>query len=493
MIKKGQDCLCISLSENTFKAAQVKGTGSAAKATHIVAADVKGLTDPELVKVIHKSLSGFNTKSSNLLFVVPSSITTTKNIEIPSTSPDEIKSIVSLQAGRHTPFSREEIQIGYINLGVYKSNYTKVLLVIVNKSVLKNQLSTLEKAGLKIKHVQFAPEGIAGMYAAALGPSTAPVGIIDIGKNVTNFIVVHQGKAITSRSIPVGKSNLAAEGAGARDKLVEELGKTIESYQSEDIEQPPSQYLLSGDDSHAKDLQPSLADKFKWNVQLTPYLSSIKASNDVLKKAQANYADVSFLDVIAAGATISEAQINLLPEEVVLQKTIEDQGREVFVASILGLLILVFVSVGLVAKLYFKDGYLKRLKKEYSQQREEVNLLERQSMRTRLLQNYLENRMVSLDTLNELYETIPNEIYLTNILMDEQGQITIEGVSDIRSLIFNLGTTLKNSELFKSVDIKSTKDKKDRGKDVSAFEISLRIGDAIDEESNLEETSQKEE
>jgi len=41
--------------------------------------------------------------------------------------------------------------------------------------------------------------------------------------------------------------------------------------------------------------------------------------------------------------------------------------------------------------------------------------------------------------------------------------------------VFNLGTSLKESEFFQSVDITSTTSKKDRGKDVSAFEITLKI------------------
>ncbi|MBF0533362.1 MAG: hypothetical protein HQL23_09785, partial [Candidatus Omnitrophica bacterium] len=81
---------------------------------------------------------------------------------------EEIKSIVSLQAGRHTPFSREEIQVGYIHIGVYKSNYTKILLVIANKNVIKQQLSVFDRAGLRVKRVLFSAEGIAAFYTAGL-------------------------------------------------------------------------------------------------------------------------------------------------------------------------------------------------------------------------------------------------------------------------------------------------------------------------------------
>ena len=109
-------------------------------------------------------------------------------------------------------------------------------------------------------------------------------------------------------------------------------------------------------------------------------------------------------------------------------------------------------------------------------------------MTTKVIQNYLTNRMVSLDTISELYNNMPNEVYLTGITMDEDGDISIQGVADMASVVFNLGTTLKESDFFKSVNIKSTTSKKDRGKDVSAFEITLRLKSASDETSQENQT-----
>ena len=98
--------------------------------------------------------------------------------------------------------------------------------------------------------------------------------------------------------------------------------------------------------------------------------------------------------------------------------------------------------------------------------------------------------MVSLEIIKELNESIPNEMYLTSIVMEEDGSLSIQGVSEIASLVFNLGTTLKQSDLFKSVDIKSTVAKKDRGKDATAFEITLKLYNAQEDEKKAEEGSE---
>lgn len=493
MLTQSNNYISISLSEDTLKIAVLKGSGPSAKIKNVVIKDIAGISETDLPKVIQASLPGVNPRYSEVIFLVPSSMTTTKNIEIPSVNPEEIKSIVNLQAGRHTPFSREEIQIGYINIGVYKTNYTKVLLVIANRNILKNQLSILEKAGLKAKKVLFAPEGVASLYTNILGlkDNPAPRGIIDVGKQTTDFVVVLKGMAIASRSIPVGKAHFASEGAAAFNRLVDELKKTIESYQGEDIDQLPSRYTLTSDDSQAKELQMILKDQLKWIVEITPYVDYVKMTQGVLKGLAASFGDHSPLDVIAISSSVDQSQVNLMPEEVQLQKSIEDQGREVLKTAIFGFVILLMVIFIFFFKNYFRDSYLNKLTDNYKSNRQEVLELKNTSIRTEIVQDFLKGRMISLDMLNELYRNVPNEIYLTNVFMNEDGHVSIQGVSDIASLVFNLGTSLKESNKFDSVNIKSTTARKDRGKDVSAFEITLKLKGSAKEMKD--KASQKEE
>ena len=493
MLNKSQSCIGIYLSDDVLKVAQVVSSGANAKLLKVLGKEIKGLSGLELSKTIQTSISGFNVKSSKIFLVLPSSITTTKNIEIPSVNPEEIKSIVSIQAGRHTPLSREEIQIGFVNLGIYKNNFSKVLLVIANKNILKNQLGVLDKIGLKIQKVLFAPEGIAGFYSEILGlkSETTPTGIIDIGQQSTDFIVVFKGMPFASRHIPIGKSQLASEGSAAQDKLIEELGKTIESYKTEGIEQIPVNYLISSEDDQSQKMQPLLKEKLNWNVEMVAFVNNIKAQKDVLKNLAEKSSDSSFLDVVTSTAMVAEAQVNLMLEEVQLQKSIEAQGRELFKAAVLGFVVLILVMCGYGSKYYFNNAFFKKLKNEYKENRKEVEELENLSIKTKIIQNYLANRMISLDTINELYRNIPNEIYLTSVVMDETGTVSVQGISDIASLVFNLGTTLKESNLFKSVNIKSTVAKKDRGKDVHAFEITLKLKTSSDEEGKKTENKEE--
>lgn len=489
MLKKGLDNLCLTISDDVLKVAQVKGSGANAKVSLIASQDVADVPSDKLPSIVLSVIAKVNAKNANIVYIIPSSHTTTKNIEIPSVNPEEIRSIVNLQAGRHTPYSRDEIQIGYVNIGAQKANYSKVLLVIANRNTLKEQISVFEKAGLKIKKVLFAPEGIANLYAEGLNlkKDAVPTAIIDIGRKSTEFVVSHKGLPIASRNIPIGREHLTADAQSGMANLVDELNKTMESYKNDDIEQLPVNFLITSTDEMAQQLQNALNEKLKWAAKTSPYVDLVKTSQDALKQIASDSTQTSFLDVVASGGIAFSSQVDLMPEDVQLQKSIEDQGKEIFKTAALTLIILITFACGLGLRAYFKSAYLKKMDKQYEGIRSEVDVLEKQSMKSQIVQQHLIASMVSLDVLNELYRKIPNEVYLTSIAMDENGNISIQGISDVASIVFNLGTALKESEYFKSVDIKSTTSKKDRGKDVSAFEITLKLATAADEIVSLTE------
>jgi len=466
-----------------IKIAYLEVTSSSSKLSHVVKRDLHGLSETDLPKAVQSLLASMNVRRARAIVVIPSNQATTKNIEIPSRDPVEIKSIINLQAGRHTPYSREEILISYINIGVYQTNYTKVLLVIMNRNVVKRQITILEKAGLKIDKILFAPEGIARFYSKALDLTRedVPVGIIDITSQSTDFIIAFHGTVIANRSIPIGLKHLMTQGKDARDKLVMELAKSIESYQSEDIDKAPATFILTSDDAQMKELQPILKEKLSADIKIVPYLNQMQAPPPVLFKIAGEYNGDSFLDVIAPAGVAQETQVDLMPEEMRLQKTIEAQSREIIKAGVLAVLILILVFAVFFDKLYFKTTFKDKLTQDYSQKRQEAQVLEDFSNKTQIIKDYLNSRMTPLELINELYKILPEGVYLETIDLDDKAAIMIRGTSESMSLVFSLQTALEGSSFFKSVETKSTSSKQERGKEMTAFEIDFKLKTAKEE------------
>ncbi len=465
--------LSISINESTVKVAQVRTSGSVEK---VARASAGGTSSDDITRVLKPLLNGFD-RRAGVVCVIPASAATSKNIEVPSSDPQEIRSIINLQASRHTPYSREEVLIGYVNLGAGAMG-TKVLLVIVHRNVVKERLDVLEKCGLTPDKILFVPEAIGRVYSKGLNmrKDAAPVGVIDFNVNAINFLVVSQGGVQFSRSIPQGIKHLVEDADGGA-KIIEELNKSLQAYQSEDVDVMPEQFLVTTDSAPVKEFLTSLHTGLKGDVHLSPYTAFVKAGS-VKNKLQKDFADDSFLDVIAPVVSLSKGEVNLMPEEIVLKRTVEQQSKEATKAGVAAVVIMLLLGATIMSKIYFKDAFLnKNLREQYAAQKEEVKALQERAARNRLIREYLQGRMVGLETIREIYKTTPKEIYLTAVALEEDGTLTLSGVSPSMSQVFSYVKALEDSPMFNDVKTRSTATRKEGTKDVAVFEVGLKLND----------------
>ncbi len=470
--------LSFSLSEAVIKIAQVKSSGIVEKVARASAADASIESLGETLKTV---LNGFDRKAP-VICVIPVSAATSKTIEVPSVDPQEIKSIINLQVSRHTPYSKEEVLVGYVNLGSGAANHTKVLLVIVHRNIVKDRLKILENASLNLDKIFFAPEGIGRLYSKGLNlkKDAQPVGLIDVTLTSVNFMVISGGSTIFCRSIPVGIKQLV-EGQDALNTLLEEIKKSVAAYTSEDTDVPIAFYVVTTEHEVIKNILPALQEGLKAEVLNGSYLTFVKAGA-VQSKLQKDFADDSFLDVIAPVTVISKCEVNLMPDEMIAKKTVERQSKEAVKTVVGALVILILLGGAIMSKIYFKDVFLNQnLKTKYAPQRQEAQKLQERLNKVKIVKKYLQGRMVSLEIIRELYRVTPTKVYLNSIAFDEDGNLTISGISpstmglsDSMSQVNSYEKALSASAMFKDVST-STTTKKDNGKDVVAFEIKLKV------------------
>ncbi len=464
--------LSVLIADATIKVAQVTSSGNVEKIARATAASS---TQDEVVKALKPLLGGFDRKAS-VVCVISTAHATSKSIEVPSSDPKEIKSIINLQASRHTPYSREEVIIGHVNLGSMANGNTKILLVIAHRNVIKERLAILEKCGLVADKILFAPEGIGRLYSKGLNlKNNASVGVIDFGLNNVNFCVVGRGSVIFARSINLGIKNLLEpEGAKA---VADEISKTLVAFQAEDTQAVES-FIVTGDHSVIKDFLTTLNDILKVEVRLSPYVSLLK-TNAVKGKLQKDYADDSFLEVVASAVTSAKSEVNFIPDEIVMKRTVEQQSVEASKAGVAGVVIMLLLGGILMSKIYFKDVFLtKNLKQRYAEQHEEVVALQNKMAKVRIVREYMRDRLVGLDVLKEIYRVTPNDIYLSAISLEEDGSLTLSGISPSMSQIFTYVKTLDDSPMFVDAKTKSTSTKKDGAKDLAVFEVALKLKEA---------------
>ena len=476
MFGTDKEYLTIYINDGIIKVAQAAASGSIEK---IARGSYSAAAQPdEAAKALRSLLGPFNRKAT-VICVIPANAASAKNIEVPSTDPEEIKSIINLQASRHTPYSKEEVLISYINLGISASNNTRLLLVIAHRDVVKERISILESSGLDVDKILFVPEAQARFYSKALNvkKDAGPVGIIDFSLNAASYIIISKGTLLFVRHIPVGVKAIMA-GGDASAKLLDEFKKSMDAFTQEDGREAPGSYVVTTAQASVSNILPVLREGLKIELKVSPVEDLIKGSKAVRKKLQAEFSDDSFLDVIAAATTSARCEINLMPEEMVLKKTVERQSNEASKSGVAAVIIMVLVGAMIMSNIYFKDTFLnKNLREQYAPQIAQVEKLEGQMKKIKLVRGFIRHRMVSLDVLHELYVITPHSIYLNSIVMDENGTVTINGISESMSQVFSYVKSLDDSAMFIEAKTKSTSVKKDNnGKDVAAFEIEFKLG-----------------
>ena len=86
----------------------------------------------------------------------------------------------------------------------------------------------------------------------------------------------------------------------------------------------------------------------------------------VKKRLQKDFADDSLADVIGPAVSAGRAEVNLMPEEIQLKRSIEDRSREALMSGVFVLIMLVLVGAVLMTKIYFKEAFLKNNLRERS-------------------------------------------------------------------------------------------------------------------------------
>ena len=467
-----KDVICVSLSGDNLKFAYARISPTRKELVDLVSYKIQGLSDEEITKSIRSTLGSLKLLSPEVIIIVPSHATIAKNIEIPSLDAQEIKEIVDLQAGRHTPYAREEIIIDYINIGAYRENYTKILLTIVTVSVIRRQVDILEKADLRVEKIFFSPEMITRFCSDALksGREKLIQTIIHIDSNFTDFIVIAKGQVTFIRSIPIGRQHLFNEQERYQIRFVEEVKKSFETYQNEDIGLLPEEIILTGSVREEDKLEELLSQILFIPVTIFPYLSYAPLSSQELKKSLSASQD-SFLDVIAPLINTGHEQINLIPEEIKLRKKFEEKSKDLVTSGIYGMMILAMICLFLISNIFFQSSYLKKLTDKYQPVIEVSKRLDKNFSQIRSIRRELKDRDVAINVLAELYTLIPNDIQLNGINFSLQGKFSIEGNSRTMGTVFSLIGDMEESEVFAEVESRRTTKRRDGDQEIVDFEI----------------------
>ncbi|MDD5421841.1 MAG: pilus assembly protein PilM [Candidatus Omnitrophica bacterium] len=475
-MRKSKSFVPIEIGEKYLNIAHIIVQKDGQKLAGAFSGDISGASQDDIARQISDFVKNARARSPEIINVIPSNFVISKNIEIPSIDKKEIHDIIELQAGRHTPYARDEIVLDYADIGVFHNRYTKILLVIVKKEIVTSRYDIIKKGGFKAGKTVLAAESISRTCFNSLpGKPQKPVVLVHVDSAATDFSVIHAGKMIYLRSIPIGTLHIAARSEETQKAFIDEIKKSLDSYLSENIEAVPVKIYLAGAVSHlAERAVEQIRQATRIDTDLMPYRNIFKIPEDqngILGKNDV----ASLLPVLASAAIAEHIDFNLIPEDVKISQELKARAKKMTQAAAFFMVALVIFFAILLTGLFFKKAYLQKLLLSYSKETKESRDLRDISEKTAVVKRFLSQKGQSLGVLTELFRLMPKESYLNRIELKPDKSITVTGTADSMPRVFSMVTDLENSESFKSVKVDFTKSRRINDQEVADFGFTFSV------------------
>ncbi|MEK7309604.1 MAG: pilus assembly protein PilM [Planctomycetota bacterium] len=452
-----------------------------------VSTDIRTLNDDGIVDFIRNYLREKNIKTVDVINPVPARYTISKNIELPSTNPAEIKQIIKLQAGHHSPYSPEEIVIDYIPIGVFRGGYTRIFLIIVNRDNVKRNFDIIERSGLRLKKMVLSLETMVLWYKDR-SPSNS-LGILHLDADNTDFLVIKEQKPIFLRNIPVGVEQLLYDRDKYVPQLLEEINHSLEAYQTEQMESL-SKIVACGATSKAAEFLRQIPEKSNITVDIEDNLEGLKLAPGApdIKGAAS---DLSVIGLAAGVVKYNKTHLDLTPEEVKLRESVAEKSRDIiWLGTLMFFILILFLSI-FAQKIWMKNRMVKVLESESQKYQKEAAGLKGTKRKIGLVKTHFLRRNFALDALTEIHKCMTPEIYLTRLLIDDQQnsgrdqqnttRFVLHGTANTTADVHQMADRLGKSDYFKDVKAPPTTPRTEINRDtrikreVVDFEISGKL------------------
>ena len=456
VVEIGNDWLKIVESESTTSGSHIT------KVSFTKLAQIKELISDTISKIF----SDLKLGKQRVITYIPRHLATVRILELPSTDPKEVSNMVSLQVGKQTPYTKEEIISDHKIVDAGREGYTKVMLAIVRHNIISERVEALQKAGIEVEKIALSSEGVYNWFNTVYMPDVEledfqAVALVDIDSNYSDFIIVKRKKLVFTRSLLIGANQLLGDSEGWQDKFIEELKHSIELYQSGEKDIKIVKIFLSGAGRNIKDLEHLLSSRLDVPAETTYPLRNIQIKEELNIFRDDNFKFVSISALIGAAMEHGELALDLTPPGVRIQKLMEEKRKQLTIMSVLVASIVMTASIFLLANIYNKNIYLTQLKQKITKIKTASTELEKMRLIINLVERRLDAKGASINILNEIYKLTLKEISLISINIDETNQVVLKGRAFAMSDVFKFITTLENSPYFENVKTTYTTTKKE--------------------------------
>ena len=400
----------------------------------------------------------------NLVIVLPRNQVTVRNLELPTTDPQEMKDIISIQAGKQTPFSKDEIITDFKIIGSNRPHYTKVLLAIVQKAIIKRYLDNLADKKDALQKIVLGSECYAGYFPVIRRRiEDETFAIFDFDEGFCDFCVYSRDKLLFTRLFSP-----------------KEIGDILDTYKKENIGPVFRKAVLMGANESISDMKNILAKELSLEgvgpfeeIEGVSFSEDAKAALDKAKKE-----GVSFSKLIGLALAPDRPLMDFLPQELKEIRRMRVKRKELMLTGILILSLFVFGGGIFLERIYAKTLLLKRLDARSVKLEKETSGLKKEDLKIKLIRKKIDTENSAIEVFLEVHKLTPQEIYLQCVTFEEGKSLSLRGTSQSMSEVFKFVKILQKLPVFKDVKTKYVTKRKLEGKDLTDFEITCLLGDS---------------
>lgn len=449
---KNKKILILELGDKVIKVCRVGFLKKKRFPEYLEAFSFEGdISSLELEEALSLARSKF--KYDKIIFSLSRMFFLIRYINLPSQDINEIKKMLPFQLAKHILYPLEEVVYDF---SVIERNEegVKVLVFIIPQKKITYLIDVLKKRRIIPAAVTFTSAGIANWVKGhnikefSQGNSL----VIDVDKGSCEVLAVNKGIVVFSRVFDYERTNIT-QGVKQSLKIFDNQIGHIEF----------DKVIFTG---IKKEELPAL--DFLSNPIFIDSRGVVEGRRQVEERTAA--ADFSFVSVLGLATLTVEPQFNFLPKFLKDTKDRIAKKKKWIKFFIISLQILFILGSFYFLRIYEKYKYLEFLNSKLGMVKIEANELDTIADKINLLSRRVERKTLFSDILYDLIHAVPVNIQLTHLDFQENKDFFIKGCAAGDTDVFELKTSLNNSEFFKNVSIKYiSKIKDNKGKMIVEF------------------------
>jgi hypothetical protein len=407
---------------------------------------------------------------------LPRQLVNVRMIELPSTDPEEIASMADIQVAKQTPYSRDEIVFDYKIVKGGRDGYTRVMMAIVQDSIVRDRFHILETAGIDVGRMSVSSEGLLNWYAYGVmadGEDPGQIILLDVDSFYSDFMVVSSGALMFTRSILMGTNQLQAPGKDVQDKFALEVKRSLEACQGESPSLAIRKLLLTGAGPHIKDLGGSLQSALSLPVEMKDSIGIVEKTPRGITLTESIYRSVSLTAIIGAGLATAELEFNLTPDSVKLRKGLEENARGLTVLGMLVMAILVSFSIYGTSLFYLKKYRLAELTSDFAKTVTQAQDIAKKQDIVNEINRRTGPEFSMVKLVSEIHACLPANVLLESLDINVEAQKDHVHLSGTAGASGDVSTFLKNLE--QSPILKDAKEDGARARDKESGKYNFKI------------------